>query len=1318
MVNLVTNLNTVSFLHQTIMGIFVLRFIQLFLIMASLSIVTLNTRGCRDSFKRFRIFNELRKDLFADIVFLQDTHTIQPDESLWRLIWRGQAVFSHFNTNTAGVAIIFKPKLNVNIIETITVAQGRILHVTANIHGIYFYLINVYNPTESHDKLKCIDMLKTHISTLSEPYPIILGGDFNCTLDYELDRTSATEPHPPAADSLKSLITSNSLTDAYRCLYPQSEIFTWHRSDGTASRLDRFYIHSNFRQFLSSCSIIPCTNSDHDYVKAIFQLKSVKRKSAYWCMNTAVLSERNYVLLINDFWNGWQGKKCDFDCLQDWWDLAKKHICILSQRYSRERAVLFRERRSDLQAEIDQLSVKIPKTNELLEVINQKQSELTTLLKEQNRGAWIRSRFQHINESDRPTTYFFNLENKRVMNKTISQLKIPTGEMVNSDTDILSHASDFYGELYAKSSSCKVSENLLLSDLPNLSELSRIELDRALSLPELTDAVNHLNNNKAPGIDGLPSEFYKTFWETIGSDLLDVFNESIEDMLLPISCRRAVVTLLPKKGDLTNLKNWRPVSLLCVDLKIFSKALYNRIRTVLAEIIHIDQSYCVPGRKISNNIRLITDVVEYSNFMSLPLGVVSLDQEKAFDRVSHQYLLNTLRAFGFGDFFVKCIQLLYNDTSCLLKINNLLSMPVSFSRGIRQGCSLSGALYSICIEPLLVKIRSNNGLRGVALPDISGERVSCSAYADDITALCTCNDDFIKLRDLIHVYESASNAKINHSKSEGFWVGSWKGRIDEPLGLKWNSNGLKILGIYIGNSLDFCKQNWENLENEISTKLLNWLPLSKALSFRGRITITNLLAASKLWHRLAVIDVPGNILNAIQKLLINFIWSGKHWLPKELLFLPLDKGGQGLVHLESRIRTFRIQYAQSFMNYFAFHPCFSFSSYFLKQIHKLNYDYQIFSIQLDVQMIRNIPIFYKSVLNSWFFFNVMRTSHPSCKIDVLNEPLFLNPLIKNISTGFTFCYEDFISANATILADILVNDKRIALEDLLLKIGNRSRRLLQINLNTLWDSIPNEWFELLDRPIDIPRSVYNYELSCNINDDSVFTVLIPSLCKKELYKMSLLKCYSMISHNTKSNIWRDLLSLNIDFTDNCLCFYEYPCTYYEGDLSWKVFHGALNTGVFLYKAGYCINDKCVYCGDREDLAHLFITCSRLQPLLCAVRRAVLFLTLADEFKPENYVKGFPCPHCSSKSARKIKHRICNWIMANAKMATYVTRQRLMDGNGQTDALRECISRMRARVTIEFKYHQQNGSLENFKNFWAIDHFVCSTEDDILTFNGI
>jgi hypothetical protein len=100
-----------------------------------------------------------------------------------------------------------------------------------------------------------------------------------------------------------------------------------------------------------------------------------------------VLSERNYVLLINDFWNGWQGKKCDFDCLQDWWDLAKKHICILSQRYSRERAVLFRERRSDLQAEIDQLSVKIPKTNELLEVINQKQSELTTLLKEQNRGA-------------------------------------------------------------------------------------------------------------------------------------------------------------------------------------------------------------------------------------------------------------------------------------------------------------------------------------------------------------------------------------------------------------------------------------------------------------------------------------------------------------------------------------------------------------------------------------------------------------------------------------------------------------------------------------------------------------------------------------------------------------------------------------------------------------------------------------------------------------------------------------------------------------------------------------------------------------------
>ncbi|KAK3508126.1 hypothetical protein QTP70_015056 [Hemibagrus guttatus] len=68
-----------------------------------------------------------------------------------------------------------------------------------------------------------------------------------------------------------------------------------------------------------------------------------------------------------------------------------------------------------------------------------------------------------------------------------------------------------------------------------------------------------MENGRAPGIDGLPAEFYKAFWAVIGQDVLNVLRDSIRRGELPLSCRRAVLTLLPKKGD---LKNWRPVSLL------------------------------------------------------------------------------------------------------------------------------------------------------------------------------------------------------------------------------------------------------------------------------------------------------------------------------------------------------------------------------------------------------------------------------------------------------------------------------------------------------------------------------------------------------------------------------------------------------------------------------------------------------------------------------------------------------------------------------------------------------------------------------------
>ncbi|KAK3569358.1 hypothetical protein QTP86_026787, partial [Hemibagrus guttatus] len=218
-------------------------------------------------------------------------------------------------------------------------------------------------------------------------------------------------------------------------------------------------------------------------------------------------------------------------------------------------------------------------------------------------------------------------------------------------------------------------------------------------------------------------------WAVIGQDVLDVLRDSVRRGELPLSCRRAVLTLLPKKGDLTNLKNWCPVSLLCTHCKLLSKALASRLTKVL------------------------------------------------------------------------------------------------------------------------------------------------------------------------------SSEKVNWAKSGAILVGEGGGeRPTLPGGLVWKKDGFKYLGVYLGSN-EFLKQNWEGSVEHVKGRLSRWKRLVQTL-------VINKLAASLLWHKLACVDPPPNLLASIQALLVDFFWDGLHWIPQSVLHLPKEEGGQGLVQLASRTAAFCLQFLQ------------------------------------------------------------------------------------------------------------------------------------------------------------------------------------------------------------------------------------------------------------------------------------------------------------------------------------------------------------------------------------------------------------------------
>ena len=106
---------------------------------------------------------------------------------------------------------------------------------------------------------------------------------------------------------------------------------------------------------------------------------------------------------------------------------------------------------------------------------------------------------------------------------------------------------------------------------------------------------------------------------------------------------------------------------------------------------------------------------------------------------------------------------------------------------------------------------------------------------------------------------------------------------------KWSIDGIKVLGVYLGNET-FIKTNWVQLENKVHSIKIKWSYYAKCLSYKGRILILNVLCASNLWHVFRVLQPPTDLVDRLQKCFVNFVWQGNHWTKGNILSLPNEHG--------------------------------------------------------------------------------------------------------------------------------------------------------------------------------------------------------------------------------------------------------------------------------------------------------------------------------------------------------------------------------------------------------------------------------------------
>ena len=481
--------------------------------------------------------------------------------------------------------------------------------------------------------------------------------------------------------------------------------------------------------------------------------------------------------------------------------------------------------------------------------------------------------------------------------------------MTLDNRKILEIQDTYYRKLYT-SEQIKIQKDYLDKIVvPQIEENEKILLDRPIEKPEILVAINKLKPNKAPGNDGLPVEFYKKFWGEIHGIIFQMYQEATDNEHgFTQNINRGIISLIEKEGrDQRYVENWRPLTLLNVDYKIFSKILASRLEKVLPQIIHTDQVGFIKGRSMFNNLLDLLSIIEYCNIKNIEALLMSFDIEKAFDKAEHEVLYKIMEKFNFGNNFISYMKALYkNCHSCTIN-HGYTKEYFSITRSLRQGCPLSAPAFLLLIEILSLKIRQNPNIKGITC---GGEHKKLGNFADDLwTIIHATKQNYKNVLKEIDDFSMQTGLKINYNKSQVLRVGSMaksNAKYYSENQLYW-SDKTKILGIIVHNDMDaMIKENFEILLDKIKNVLNVWK--ARSLTLIGRVQIVNTLIASLMVQKLILlpIDVNDVFFQQVKTIITKFLWKDKK--PKikiETLFQTIPQGGLKLSNIELRNTAFK-----------------------------------------------------------------------------------------------------------------------------------------------------------------------------------------------------------------------------------------------------------------------------------------------------------------------------------------------------------------------------------------------------------------------------
>ena len=1146
---------------------------------STFNFITYNVKGLQQKNKRIKIFNYLKENLKNGCALLQETHSDNKNEKKWASDWRGKLYQNHGERNSRGVAIGFSENFDFTELRYEQDNCGRLQLLSFKHNDKLFLLINIYNnntESEQVETLKRLDILLGNFDDVIN-HTIIMGGDWNFILDADLDASGGNPNSSLKLNSIAEFLKIKQkydLCDIFRIRNPRKKRFTYFRKTPRISRrLDLFLVSNTAQDVIENCMVLTSLQSDHSPVLVKFNpsRSTLKKGPSYWKFNNSLLGNEIYCNELKQNIDILKNELHDVEP-QMKWELFKFKIRHFTSKFSKK--IAREKRENQLKWETIVKSFETLPTSEHnhgeREYLEAKDS-LENLQNVKTAGYILRSKIKWYEEGEKSTKFFLNLEKKKAIQNTIQTLVVDSQTITDSKA-ISDSIKIFYKRLFEKRAVTNCNQFLNDLGLPTLNESEKQICERPFSMEDLKLSLDSMENDKSPGNDGLTKEFYSKFWPSICNLLYESLLAAFSKQELSTSQRQAIIKLLEKKDrDRRFIKNWRPISLLNIDVKLLNKTLARALKNVLPSIINSDQTAYVSGRFIGESARVISDILESTQKLNIGGYILTMDIEKAFDSMDHSFLIEVLKTYGFGENFIKWIQIiLKNQESCVMNGGSSTGY-FKLLRGARQGDPISAYLFVMVLEVFFVMIRNNTGIKGLKICNFE---YKLTAFADDTTFFCSDLSSAKCITDTFKIFSIYSGLVVNTDKCEICGIGVKRGEQIALCGMKCinlNTDSIKILGVHYSYNKEIIKtKNFltviEDMENVISVWRM------RNLTLLGKITILKTLVMSKIVFISFLSEVPKLIIDALTKIQNDFLWDGKRAKVKHTALInSYEQGGLKSLDIGSKIKALQMSWIKRLYDGSS-HSWKNIPVFYIRK----HSDY-IFYPNLEITPKINMPTFYKNIIKFW---TEISYCNPVTIDSVLAQRILFNRFIKigNMAINWNF-------SNVFFVNDLL-DENGYFLNWQNFKAKYNVAETSFFRWRQLMAAIPRDWKILIERDrevrhfndkqhlLHLTRMLFVERLTCK----ELYNIMISKMREKPTSEIKI----GEIINNPDEIDWSNAYTIARKTTIDS----------YSRIFHFKLSHNILYLNKILQRMHLADTSLCSFCNvEEETIAHLYSRCT-------------------------------------------------------------------------------------------------------------------------------